>query len=198
MKYRKRPQFFRCFLLLFFQLFYCLYYAAGAQSFRAQRYDVLSGSAAGGESGGGLDEVRSGLRHYFAGADLFLFGKEAGLDYYLKDVLSAGFLYRDTLSPADTILIRAEDKIKRYETLKDGGDDGGESISDTLKDFVGYIILLYIACRCYGYALHLPKETDDEPEKRPVLVLPGPMTFGEIRELIREGYFDIYYTGDDE
>ncbi|MBR2694809.1 MAG: hypothetical protein IKE69_11425 [Thermoguttaceae bacterium] len=117
---------------------------------------------------------------------------------YGNAALSVSYIYAGMLSPADTILIRAEDKIKRYETLKDGGDDGGESIIDTLKDFVGYVILLYIACRYYGYTLHLPKETDDEPEKRPALVLPGPMTFGEIRELVSKGYFDIYYTGDDE
>ena len=51
-----------------------------------------------------------------------------------------------TLTPSEAILVRLSDKRARLNNLVNGAPDTvGESIDDTLKDIIGYLVLYWIA-----------------------------------------------------
>ena len=58
--------------------------AAARAGYAAHQGDIGGGCAAGGEAGGGLDEVGAGLDGDFGGAQLFFHGEQAGFEIDLE------------------------------------------------------------------------------------------------------------------
>ena len=126
---------------------------------------VVEGSARGGETGRGLDELRAGLRHDLAHPDLLFLCEEAGLDDDLQDVPVAGlvdladlilhFVVTSIFQEAnvdDHVDLRrpVRDGVLRLEDLRRGravavreADDGADR-ELTVDIFCG---LLHVGCR---------------------------------------------------
>lgn len=86
-------------------------------------------------------------------------------DYGNSARMPSGFF--SGLSAADCILVRIGDKIARADRLLDGEENlVSESLADTIKDFIGYTILLYITLYVDGAELHVdsaPENDEDDP-----------------------------------
>ena len=98
------------------------------------------------------------------------------------------------LSAADCILIRIGDKIARADRLLDGEENlVSESLADTIRDFIGYAILLYITLYVDGAELHVdPAQGGDAADgDRPILLVPSPITYRELADLVKRGDFTI-------
>ena len=97
------------------------------------------------------------------------------------------------LSAADCILIRIGDKIARADRLLDGEENlVNESLADTIRDFIGYAILLYITLYVDGAELHVdPAQGDAADGERPILFVPSPMTYRQLADLVKRGDFTI-------
>lgn len=100
--------------------------------------------------------------------------------------------FAGSLSPADCILVRIGDKIARADHLADGVSRqvADESPADTVRDFIGYAILLYITLFVDGAELHADP-AQGGPD-RAALFIPRPMTYRELAGLVKRGDFEIY------
>ena len=102
------------------------------------------------------------------------------------------------LSSADCILVRIGDKIARADHLTGGSAPrvAGESLDDTVRDFIGYAILLYITLQIDGAPLHLDSGRDGDGSGRAALFVPRPMTYRELASLVNSGDFEVYLPAD--
>lgn len=100
------------------------------------------------------------------------------------------------LSSADCILVRIGDKIARADHLTGGSAPrvAGESLDDTVRDFIGYAILLYITLQIDGAPLHL--DSGGDGSGRAALFVPRPMTYRELASLVNSGDFEVYLPAD--
>lgn len=107
--------------------------------------------------------------------------------------------FGDALSPADCILVRIGDKIARADHLSDGAERqvADESCADTVKDFIGYTILLYVTLMIDGAPLHLEPAQEGRAAQA-ALYVSRPMTYRELFEMVKNGDFEIYLPADIE
>lgn len=88
-------------------------------------------------------------------------------------------------TPVSTALLcRLSDKVNRYMTLKDKEAEVQETISDTLKDFIGYVIILWLVTFCDGY-----EDTKADDTDRLVMLCPSGIKFKDLLEQIENRHF---------
>lgn len=97
-------------------------------------------------------------------------------------------VYAPNLPVTTAILVRMSDKVTRYKNLmKRTGT--WESKIDTLKDYIGYGILLTLAL--YGDGHGESRETQGEDGKLVLFYSPG-MTLGDITDRLQNGNIALY------
>ena len=99
--------------------------------------------------------------------------------------------YAPSLDPATAILVRMSDKVNRYKNLvRRTGTQVWESKVDTLKDYIGYAILLTLAV--YGDGVNEEPAAKPLDGKKLVLLYDPEMSLGEIQESLANGKVTIY------
>lgn len=100
-------------------------------------------------------------------------------------------VYAPTLPVETAILVRMSDKVTRYKNLAHKCASH-ESKVDTLKDYIGYGILLTLALYGDGGIGNTEPEETSAPESKLVMFYAPGMTLGEITSQLQNGNIPLY------